>query len=150
MLAIHRRRRKGELGVFIPRSSCVRPGASTHAADPRWTGRVHEAKSFDGSPDVSAARQTRAALMPRRVAPGAPLRFPRRDLNPRPLGYEPQGTADSLNVYGLCQPTLPAFPSVYGVATGGCIAPPAPFLIHVAQPVELAARGRLSDLACPV
>jgi hypothetical protein len=60
MLAIHRRRRKGELGVFIPRSSCVRPGASTHAADPRLTGRVHEAKSFDGSPDVSAARQTRA------------------------------------------------------------------------------------------
>jgi hypothetical protein len=24
-----------------------------------------------------------------------------RDLNPRPLGYEPQGTADWINVYGL-------------------------------------------------
>lgn len=70
MLAIHRRGRKDELGVFIPRSSCVRPGASTHAADPRLTGRVHEAKSFDGSPDVSAARQTRARpdASPRRPA----------------------------------------------------------------------------------
>jgi hypothetical protein len=30
------------------------------------------------------------------------------DLNPRPLGYEPLGSRDRANVYGLCQPTLPA------------------------------------------
>ena len=31
-----------------------------------------------------------------------------RDLNPRPLGYEPLGTVIQSNVFGLCQPTLPA------------------------------------------
>jgi hypothetical protein len=30
------------------------------------------------------------------------------DLNPRPLGYEPLGSLNSVNVFGLCQPTLPA------------------------------------------
>jgi hypothetical protein len=35
-----------------------------------------------------------------------------RDLNPRPLGYEPSETADRFNVFSLYQPPLPAFSSL--------------------------------------
>ena len=62
------------------------------------------------------------------------------DLNPRPLGYEPLETAVSPNVYGLCQPTLPAFFNEHSLKPHPCPHPVLPLAVPIHRTCQPASR----------